>query len=220
MKLKPIIFGSSGMIGQGVLRECIADPDVEAVLTIVRTPQHIDHPKVKEIVHSDFFSFDALQQEFANYNACLFCLGVTAVGLSEQEYRRLTYDLTVGVAEVMHKANPQMTFCYVSGKSTNANGRQMWARVKGELENKLLSLFTNAYMFRPGFIQPLNGIKSKTPLYNTIYFFFRPLFFLLRPLKSAVTDTTTLGKAMIRIARNGYEKKIIESTDINKVGAR
>lgn len=218
MKLKIIIFGSSGMIGQGVLHECLANPDIEAVLTIVRTPQHINHPKVREIVHSDFFSFEPLQQEFSGYNACLFSLGVSAVGLSEKEYRKITYDLAVAAAEVLYRANPQITFCYISGKGTNANGSQMWSRVKGDLENKLLSMFPNAYMFRPGFIQPLNGIKSKTRLYNAVYAVFKPFFFLLKHYTSGVTDTSTLAKAMISVAQHGYKTRILESADINKTG--
>jgi hypothetical protein len=218
MKLKVIIFGSTGMIGQGVLLECLEDPNVESVLTVVRSPQHNSHPKVKEIVHTNFFSFDSMQQEFSGYNACLFSLGVSAVGLSEKEYRRVTYDLAVGAAEVMLRANPQMVFCYISGKSTNANSSQMWSRVKGDLENKLLGMFTHAYMFRPGFIQPLNGIKSKTRLYNVIYFLFKPFYFLLKHYKSGVTDTSTLARAMISVARNGYKTNILESTDINELG--
>jgi len=220
MKLKAIIFGSTGMIGQGVLMECMESPDVESVLLINRRALNPQHPKVKEIVHSNFDDMASLIGEFKNYNACFYSLGVSAVGLSEAAYHAITYDLTVKIAEAILQTGEDFTFCYISGKSTDSTekGRSMWARVKGKLENKLLSMpFKNAYMFRPGYIQPLKGIRSRTRWYNIVYAIFKPLYFLLKPLKNYVTNTSSLAKAMIRVAANGYEKRILESADINKV---
>ena len=223
MKLKAIIFGSTGMIGQGVLMECIESAEVESVLLINRRALNPQHPKVKEIVHADFNDLSSLIPEFSNYNTCFYSLGVSAVGLTEAEYHSITYDLAVNIAEAILKTGKDFTFCYISGKSTDSTekGRIMWARVKGKLENKLLSMpFKNSYMFRPGYIQPLKGIRSRTRWYNIIYTVFKPLYFLLKPLKNYVTNTTALAKAMISVAANGYEKRILESSDINKVASQ
>jgi hypothetical protein len=220
MKLKAIIFGSTGMIGQGVLMECLESADVESVLLINRRALNSRHPKVQEIIHPDFNDMSSLIPEFKNYNTCFYSLGVSAVGLSEAAYHSITYDLTVKIAEAILKTGQDFTFCYISGKSTDSTekGRSMWARVKGKLENKLLSMpFKNAYMFRPGYIQPLKGIRSRTRWYNIVYTVFKPLYFLLKPLKKYVTNTSSLAKAMIRVAANGYEKRILESADINKL---
>jgi uncharacterized protein YbjT (DUF2867 family) len=218
MQIKPIIFGATGMIGQGVLMECLDNPDVDSVLVVNRHPQNIHHKKVKEIIHSDFSDFSSLQNEFSNYDTCLFCLGVTAVGLSEQEYHKVIYDITVNAAEALLKTKKDFTFCYISGAGTDSSekGRIMWARVKGKLENKLLSMpFKRAYMFRPGYIQPMKGIRSRTGWYNAVYAVFKPLYFVLKNFKGVVTDTSSLGKAMINAAASGYEKNIIEVKDIN-----
>lgn len=223
MSTKVILFGSTGMIGQGVLMECIANPNIESVLLINRNQVNIEHPKVKEILHTDFNDLSSLQNEFSNYNACFFSLGVTSVGLSENEYHKITYELTVKVAEALLNANKDFTFCYISGAGTDSSekGRTMWARVKGKLENKLLSMpFKNVYMFRPGYIQPLKGIRSKTGWYNLVYTLLRPLYFILKPFKGIVTDTSSLGKAMVYVALNGYSKRILESTDINNVAKK
>lgn len=223
MKIRSIIFGSTGMIGQAVLMECMESPQVEAVLLINRRALNIKNPKVKEIVLPDFENMDSLVPEFKNYNTCFYSLGVSAVGLTEAEYHRITYDLTVKIAEALLKTGQDFIFCYISGKGTDSTekGRTMWARVKGKLENKLLSMpFKNAYMFRPGYIQPLKGIRSRTKWYNIVYAILKPLYFLLKPLKGSVTNTTSLAKAMINVAANGYEKRILESTDLNKVAER
>lgn len=217
MKISPIIFGSTGMIGQGVLLECIEDNNVEKILLVSRGTSKINHPKIKEILHRDFTDFSSLTNEFSDYDSCFFCLGISAVGLTESEYYATTYELTVRVAESILKTGKDFTFCYVSGAGTDRSekGRIMWARVKGKLENKLLSMpFKNAYMFRPGYIQPMRGIKSKTIWYNLFYMIFKPLYFILRSFKGIVTDTSSLGKAMIHATEYGYPTKIIESKDI------
>ncbi len=220
MKLKVIITGSTGMVGKGVLLECIDSPDVESILVLSRSPIDVMHPKVKEIIHKDFFDLSSVRDQLTGYNACFFCLGVSSVGMKEAEYRRLTYDLTLGFAKVVLFLNPDMTFCYVSGAGTDSSekGKSMWARVKGKTENDLLSLgFKAAYMFRPGYIHPMRGIKSKTPLYNAFYIVLKPLYPLLKRMPKYVTDNAIIGRAMIRVALSGYSKRVLESIDINHV---
>jgi len=220
MKIKTILFGSTGMIGQGVLRECLESTDVESVLVINRQSCGIKHPKLKEIIHKDLFDLAGLTSEMTGYNTCFFCLGVSSAGLKENEYHRITYDLTLNVATTVVGLNKEMTFCYISGAGTDSSekGRIMWARVKGKTENALLALpFRSAYIFRPGFIQPMNGVKSKTRLYNTLYTIFNPLYFLLKHFDSIVTNTEIFGKAMIYTALKGYDKNILENKDINKI---
>ena len=220
MKIKTILFGSTGMIGQGVLRECLINANVESVLVINRQTCGIIHPKLKEIIHTNLFDLTGWNSEMTGYNSCFFCLGVSSAGLKENEYRKITYDLTLNVAKSLVELNKEMTFCYISGTGTDSSekGQIMWARVKGKTENDLLSLpFKRAYMFRPGFIQPMNGVKSKTKLYNTIYSIFKPLYFILKHSDNMVTNTETFGKAMIFTALNGYEKNVLENKDINKI---
>lgn len=168
--MNAILFGATGMVGQGVLRECLLDPGVHQILSIVRTPSGQQHPKLRELVHTDFFDYSTIEPELTGFDACFFCLGVSSAGMDEAKYKRLTYDLTLAAATTLAKLNPQMTFLYVSGAGTDSteHGRSMWARVKGKTENDLLKLpFHAAYMFRPGVIQPLHGIRSKTKLYQT-----------------------------------------------------
>lgn len=218
MKLNVIITGSTGMVGKGVLLECIDSPDVERILVINRSPVGITHPKLREIIHKDFFDWATIRSQLGGYNACYFCLGVSSVGMKETEYKRMTYDLTLGFAREILPLNPDMTFCYVSGAGTDGSekGRSMWARVKGKTENDLLALgFKAAYMFRPGFIQPMKGIKSKTPLYQGIYNVISPLYGLLRRMPRYVTTTVIIGKAMIGVAMHGYKTRVLESLDIN-----
>jgi uncharacterized protein YbjT (DUF2867 family) len=220
LKIKAIIIGSTGMIGQGVLRECLSNSDVESVLVINRQSLNFTHPKIKEIIHNDFFNLTPLSGELTGYDACFFCLGVTSAGLSEKDYHRITYELTIHVAETLLKVNNNLTFCYISGAGTDSTekGRIMWARVKGRTENALLAMpFKKAYMFRPGYIQPLKGIKSKTRLYNMAYSVLKPFYFGLKHFKGMVTNTETLGKAMIKAVTYGYDKNILESRDINKI---
>jgi hypothetical protein len=221
MKIKAIIMGSTGMVGKGVLLECLENKEVESILVVNRKALGLEHPKLKEIVHTDLFNLNPIQNELANYNACYFCLGVSAAGLSEDDYRKITYDLTLNFARTALKLNPDMNFCYVSGAGTDSleKSRMMWARVKGKTENDLMNLpFKAAYMFRPGFIQPRKGIRSRTPLYNALYIIFKPLYFILKHFKGFVTNTETMGKSMINVTINGYPKKILECRDINLTG--
>jgi uncharacterized protein YbjT (DUF2867 family) len=215
MHMKVIVFGSTGMIGQGVLRECSNAADVEAVLAIVRRASHEPHEKVRELVHEDFLDFSGL--DLSGYDACFFCLGISSAGMSEEAYRRVTYDVPMAAAHVLAKSNPSMTFIYVSGAGTDANGRAMWARVKAEAEQALLALpFAAAYMFRPAFIQPLHGITSRTRLYRAVYAVMGPLYPVWKRLfPKYVTTTEQVGRAMLHVARHGAPKTILENDDIN-----
>jgi len=214
-----LLFGATGMVGQGVLRESLLDPDVESVLAIVRSPTGQKHEKLREIGHKDFFDFSAIEPELTGLDACFFCLGVSSAGMTEESYRRVTYDMTMAAAQTLVKLNPGMTFIFVSGAGTDSTerGRTMWARVKGETENALLRMpFKAAYMFRPGFIQPLHGIKSKTKLYRAFYSVTGPLFPVLKALfPKSITTTEQLGRAMIKAAKRGAPKAVLESADIN-----
>ena len=219
--MRVILFGASGMVGQGVLRECLLDPEVTAVLSIVRSPTGQQHPKFREIVHKDFFGFTSLEPELSGFDACFFCLGVSSAGMSEENYRRVTYDITLAAARRLAKLNPTMTFVYVSGAGTDSSerGRAMWARVKGQTENALLRLpFKAAYMFRPGVIVPLHGIKSRTMIYRVPYAVLGPILPLLKRLfPKYVTTTEKLGRAMLSAAKRGAPKAILESADINQL---
>ena len=214
--MKVILFGASGMVGQGVLRECLLDPDVESILSIGRQTLSTTSPKLHQLKLPEDFS--TIAPQLAGYDACFFLLGVSSAGMSEADYTRITYDLTLAAAETLVPLNPGMTFLYVSGMGTDSTekGRTMWARVKGRTENALLRLpFKAAYMFRPGFIQPLYGIRSKTPLYQAIYSLIGPITPLLRKLfPKHITTTEQLGKAMLRVAKRGYAKPVLEMKDI------
>jgi uncharacterized protein YbjT (DUF2867 family) len=219
--MKVVLFGATGMVGQGVLRECLADAGVESVLAVGRRPTGRSHPKLREIVHDDFLDFSAIEPELTGYDACFFCLGVTSIGLDEERYRHLTYDVTMAAATALAKLNPGMVFTYVTGAGTDSTerGRVMWARVKGKTENDLLKLpFRAAYMFRPAGIQPLHGIRSKTAWVQAVYVVTAPLLSLLtRVAPKYMTTTEQLGRAMIKVARDGYPKPVLESEDINRV---
>src|SRR3954447_1846575 len=181
------------MVGQGVLRECLLDPDVRSVLAVVRSPTGLKHEKLREIAHKDFFDFSAIEPELTGLDACFFCLGVSSAGMTEESYRRVTYDITLAAAETLVKLNPGMTFIYVSGGGTDSTerGRSMWARVKGETENALLKLpFKAAYMFRPGLIRPLHGIASRTPFYRVVYALLIPFYPVLNALVPGHMMTT------------------------------
>lgn len=217
MKLRVIITGTTGMVGKGVLLECLDHPDVAEVLIINRSTVGFNHPKLKEILHSDFYDLSPIEDELKGYNACFFCLGVSAAGMSEEKYTDVTYNLTKHFAETV--INPEMTFIYVSGAGTDSTekGSMMWARVKGRTENMLLDMpFKQAFMFRPGIILPMRGVKSKTALYNAAYIILRPFFPLIKKLPSA-TDTIKVGKAMINVALHGSDKTHLENKDINKL---
>lgn len=217
--MKVILFGATGMIGQGVLRECLQDPRVEHVLAIGRNPSGHRHEKLREIPHRDFLDFSPLEEEFKGYDACFFCLGVSSAGMSEEAYQRITYGYTLAAAETLARLSPGLVFVYVSGQGADSteHGRVMWARVKGRTENALLRLpFKAAYMFRPGFIQPLHGIKSRTRLYRVLYALSGPFLPLLKRLgPNAMTTTEQLGRAMIQAAAEGYGKPLLETRDIN-----
>lgn len=202
------------MVGEGVLHECLLYPDVESVLVVTRRPCGVSHPKLKEIIIPDFFDLSKIESQLSGYNACFFCLGVTSIGKKEDEYRRLTYDLTINFAKTVSKQNSDMTFCYVSGASTDSTeqGRQMWARVKGKTENDLMKLgFKNFFAFRPGYIHPTKGLKNTLKIYKYftwLYPFLRAVF------PSSVSTLKEIGLAMIHVAMNGYPKNILEVKDI------
>ena len=209
------------MVGQGCLRECLRDADVESVLVVGRNRCGQRHAKLREILHGDFFDFTKIESELTGYDACFFCLGVSSVGMDEARYRHLTYDITLAAATTLSKLNPGMVFVYVTGRGTDSTerGPLMWARVKGTTENDLLKLpFKAAYMFRPAGIQPLHGVKSKTAWVQAIYVVGVPLLSLLNRVAPAyMTTSEQVGRAMIHVARNGFPKPVLESEDINRL---
>jgi uncharacterized protein YbjT (DUF2867 family) len=219
--VKVILFGATGMVGQGVLRECLLDPGVKSVLAVGRSPTGQSYPKLRDLRHGDFTDFSAIESQLTGYDACFFCLGVSSVGMDEPRYRHLTYDITMAAATTLAKLNPGMVFTYVTGRGTDSTeqGSLMWARVKGKTENDLLKLpFKAAYMFRPAGIQPLHGIRSKTTWYQAVYVIAAPLLTLLnRIAPKYVTTTEQLGRAMIKVARDGFPRPVLESEDINAV---
>ncbi len=219
--MKVILFGATGMVGQGVLRECLLDAGVESVLSVGRSPTGQAHAKLREIVHDNFTDFSAIEPQLRGYDACFFCLGVSSVGMDAERYRHLTYDITMAAARTLARLDPGMVFTYVTGRGTNSTeqGPRMWARVKGKTENDLLQLpFKAAYMFRPAGIQPLHGVKSKTAWINAIYVVAAPLLsYLNRVAPAYMTTSEQLGRAMIKVARDGYLKPVLESEDINAV---
>ncbi|UHG89655.1 NAD-dependent epimerase/dehydratase family protein [Spirosoma oryzicola] len=219
MKIKAIITGATGMVGEGVLHECLQHPDVEQVLVINRKPGGVSHAKLREIVHNDFFDLKAIESQLTGYNACFFCLGVSSVGMDNDEYKHLTYDLTMNVAQLLATQNPAMTFCYVSGAGTDSTeqGRLAWARVKGATENALMRLFSNAYMFRPGFMKPTPGLKNVKSYYKFIAWLY-PIGRALYP--AGFSTLQELGLAMIKSATQGYEKRILEVKDIVALAKR
>lgn len=215
--MKIILFGATGMVGEGVLLEALRDTSVEAVLVIGRRPCEISHPKLTEIIHRDFYDYRAIEEQLRGYDACLFCLGVTSLGKNEEEYRRLTYDLTMAAACALEKQCPGMTFCYISGMGTDSTerGRSMWARVKGKTENDIMRLgFKDAYAFRPGFIKPAPGQKRAFTAAKLL----APLYPLLHAIMPKwVCTMQDLGQAMIRVSAKGYEKKVVECVDIERI---
>ena len=213
--MKVIIFGATGMVGQGVLRESLLADDVTDVLVVGRTPLAVHHRKLREVVHADFADLGPVEDRLAGYDACFFCLGVSAVGLSEADYTRITYDYTLAAARPLARLNPEMTFVYVSGSGTDPEGRAMWSRVKGRTENAVLQLFPNGYALRPGFIQPTYGATSKTRLYRAAYAVLDPLYPVLNKLMPKyLTTTDRLGRAMLTAARTGFGKRVLENSDL------
>lgn len=220
--MKIILFGATGMVGQGVLRECLADSDVDEVLIIGRNASPVDEPKVRQIVRDDLSDYADVEGELAGFDACFFCLGVSAAGMDEAQYTAITYDLTLAVARTFARINPDMTFIYVSGHGTDSSeqGRTMWARVKGRTENELLKLpFRAAYMFRPAFIQPMHGIRSRTRTYRVLYAIFGPLFPILNALfPKYVTTTEQVGRAMLAVAKQGHPTPVVDNEAIRAFG--
>src|SRR6186713_395116 len=213
MSIKAIITGATGMVGEGVLLECLKHPDVDQVLIINRKPGGVTHPKLREIIHKDFFNLTAIEPQLVGYNACYFCLGVSSVGISKEDYRHITYDLTVNAGQVLARLNPAMTFCYVTGAGTDSSekGRVAWARVKGATENVLIKLFTNAYMFRPGFMKATPGQKNLKSIYSLLAWIY-PIGRAIAP--SGFCTLEEVGLAMIHITLKGYHKQIIDVKDI------
>jgi hypothetical protein len=214
MNVRAIITGATGMVGEGVLHECLLDPGVEEVLVVNRKPCGIEHPKLREVVHGDFFDLSTIRERLKGYNACFFCLGTTSLGKSAEEYERLTYTLTMHAAETLVAVNPGMVFCYISGAGTDSTekGRIAWARVKGRTENRLMKLsFRKVYAFRPGFLRPTPGLKNALSFYKYIDFLY-PALRALMP--NTVSTLAELGVAMIAVVRTGYEKPVLEVRDI------
>ena len=213
MNIRAIITGATGMVGEGVLLECLNHPDVEQVLVINRKPGGVAHPKLKEIIHTNFFDITPIQEQLAGYNACYFCLGVSSVGISKDEYKHLTYDLTLHFAEVLAKQSPDLTFCYITGAGTDSTeqGSVAWARVKGATENALMRLFKKAYMFRPGFMKATEGQKNVKSYYTYIAWIY-PIGRKLFP--AGFCTLQEVGQAMIKATTTGYEKPILEVKDI------
>jgi uncharacterized protein YbjT (DUF2867 family) len=216
--MKVIIFGATGMVGQAALRECLLDEGVEQVLTVGRAPTGQQHPKLRELVHAEMWHYEGLDAELSGFDACYFCIGVTSSGMQEGAYTHLTYDMTLAVANALAPLNPNMAFVYVSGAGADSTeqSRIMWERVRGKTENALLKLpFRSVFIFRPGMIQPLDGIKSKTAAYRVFYSMFKPLLPLLRgALPNYVLTTRQIGRAMLAVTRFGAPKRVLESADI------
>jgi len=217
--MKVLIFGATGMVGQGVLRECVLDPSVEVVLSIGRSATGRQHPKLHEVVRPSLTDLAPLEDQLRGYDACFFCLGVSSAGMTEEDYRRVTYELTVSVGQRLAQLDPGMTFIYVSGAGTDSteHGRTMWARVKGQTENALLRMpFKAAYMFRPGVIRPLHGIRSKTRGYRLLYTVLAPFVLLAAAVApNSITTTEKMGRAMIHAVQKGAPKALLGTRDIN-----
>ncbi|WP_276134493.1 NAD-dependent epimerase/dehydratase family protein [Polluticoccus soli] len=219
MPFKTIVTGATGMVGEGVMLECLLHPDVSEVLIVNRRPSGFSHPKLKEIVHKDFFDLSPIAHELTGYDACFFCLGVTSIGKNEEEYTKYTHTLTMHFAETVAARNPDMTFCYVSGSGTDSTekGRVMWARVKGRTENDLAKMFKKFYAFRPGFMKPTPGQKNALSFYKYVNWMFPILRNLMPKLACTLKE---VGIAMIHTVTKGYEKKTLEVTDIVELAKR
>ena len=214
MALNVIVTGVTGMVGEGVMHECLLHPDVATVLVLTRKPSEVQHPKLREIIVPDFFDLSAIRDELAGYHACYFCLGVSSIGMSEADYTRVTHDLTMNVARTLAELNPAMTFCYISGTGTDSTeaGRLMWARVKGKTENDLMKLpFKQAFAFRPSFILPTKGMKRTLKYYKYITWLY-PILKIVYP--SGASTLREIGLAMINVTNEGYPSHVMEVRDI------
>jgi hypothetical protein len=221
--MRVLVVGSTGMVGKGALLECLDDARVDSVVAVNRQSLGIQHPKLKEIIHSDFYDLASIENELTGIDALFYCIGVTSAGMTEAKYSRLTYDMTLVFANAVLRRNKDVTVCFVSGKSTDSTekGKIMWARIKGKAENALLALpFKGAYMFRPGIIRPLRGVTSRTGSYRFFYLLFAPLMPLFVLFPSFATTTARIGRAMINAAAGLSDKKILESTDINRLAEK
>lgn len=217
--MKVIVYGATGMIGQGVMIECLEDDSIEKILVVTRRPLEEKHAKIEELILEDFLDYSGVEEQLVGYDACIYCLGISAAGLSEEKYRRITLDFTIAAGEALSKANPNMRICFVSGSGTDIDSRQMWARVKAEAEQALLGMeWKSAHMFRPAGIMPRKGVVSRTRSYRIMYSalgWAYPLFKAATP--NMITTSDHLGRAMIHVARGGHEKQILEGADINAV---
>jgi uncharacterized protein YbjT (DUF2867 family) len=217
--MKVILFGATGMVGQGVLRHCLLDPDVESVLAIGRKLSGVSHPKLRELVRPDMFDFKVSAEELNGYDTCFFCLGVSSVGMNEAEYTHLTYDLTLGWAQALVRVNPAIRFLYVSGMGTG--GKSMWARVKGRTENDLISFLPESIMIRLGALRPMHGERSKSPGGGVLLTVLSPFWPILQWLwPNGVITTEEFGRAMILAARKAGPKRVLESADLVALGRR
>jgi uncharacterized protein YbjT (DUF2867 family) len=213
--MRVIIFGATGMVGQGALRESLLAADVEQVLAVVRTPTGVRHEKLREVRLADFADLTPIADELTGYDACFYCLGASSAGMDEATFTRICYDYPVAAAKTLSKINPNLTFVYVSGAGTNPNGRQMWARVKGRTENAIIEMFPNGYAFRPGFIQPTYGATSKTGWYRRMYTISAPLMPLFERVAPAYfTTTDRVGRAMLQATRTGFAGHIVGNRDL------
>ena len=221
--MKIIVFGATGMIGQAVVKVAIAASHIDAIMIVGRSAAHIADPKANELIVNDLFNLSLIEESLKGYDACVYCVGVSAAFMSEQTYIRLTHDLTLSVAETVLRLNPQSTFVYVTGQGTDSSevGNSMWARVKGKTENALLKMsFKAAYMFRPGAILPMDGIRSKTKLYDALYVILAPLVGIIRKINTAWIPTTRdMGQAMLKVADGNFSKKILNNKDIVDLAA-
>jgi uncharacterized protein YbjT (DUF2867 family) len=216
------LYGATGMIGSGVLRECLLDPDVQEVVAIGRRPTGKSDPKLRELILPNLLDYAAIQGELVGFDACFFCLGISSVGLDEQQYTVITYEYALAAAHALLIHNEELTFVFISGANTDSSerGRVMWARVKGKAENALLALpFKAVYVFRPAFVQPLHGISSRTTSYNVLYRIISPLVPLIRwSFPKWVTTTERVGRAMLRVVRQGTDKRLLENCEIDQLG--
>lgn len=221
--MRVLLFGATGMVGRGVLLECLRNPGVDSVVVLSRTSTGILDGKLSEIIHHDFADYSGMEESLSGLDACFYCLGISSTGMKEADYHRVTFAYTMAAAEVLCRLNSGMKFIYVSGTGTDSSekGRVMWARVKGRTENALLKLPLDAYMFRPGFIEPMDGIESRTPIYQKFYAVMRPLFPLLRSVfPNYVLSTRQIGRAMINVGLGGFERRILKVQDIRKAAGQ